>query len=61
MLWSRTSGAWLDLDLLHSRPRTAFYPSNYVPLWTGSLHHDDEEAHRQVLKGEESLVTTDWN
>ena len=34
VFWSDAHGIWFDYDSRTKKPRTEFYPSNIVPLWS---------------------------
>ncbi|KAJ8949092.1 hypothetical protein NQ318_016996 [Aromia moschata] len=36
VLYDKEDGIWYDYDVVLSKPRKAFYPSNFAPLWTQS-------------------------
>ena len=40
VLWDAETGIWFDYDLVNSKPRKYFYPSNLVPLWAGCYNKE---------------------
>lgn len=41
VLWDEEVGAWLDWDLLNSKRRNYFVPTNLAPLWTNCFNQAD--------------------
>lgn len=51
VLWNEEVGSWLDYDLINSKPRNYFVPTNLAPLWTGCFNANDKtHLSRKILK-----------
>jgi alpha,alpha-trehalase len=60
VLWSDADGSWFDYDMVNKSLRKQFFPSNYVPLWTGSgLPEENKMARKQTEAAVESLRAMD--
>lgn len=40
VFWNPEEGIWFDWDLRNKQPRKFYYPTNFVPLWTGCYDHE---------------------